>query len=201
MKICNGCGSQNNDEVKFCINCGSSDFKETVSPEAGLNTAVGENAVVSEPIKQGGGNIVAGIVGAFLFSLIGGLLYFLVYQMGFIASICGLVIFVLANFGYGLFSKVKDSTVGIVISVMVTLVMIFIAEYFSLSYEIYDFFRDEFEITFMDAVRATPDILSEPEIMTEVVKDLVFAYALSAVAVASNIVAKKKAQKQSEQVK
>ena len=40
-------------------------------------------------MNKGNGNILAGAVGAFLFALIGGVLYFVVYQIGFIAGICG----------------------------------------------------------------------------------------------------------------
>ena len=135
MKKCNVCGTQTEDQTKFCAACGSSDFSVTESE------IVNSAQDVSE-LETGHGNIIAGIVGAFLFSLIGGLLYFVVYQIGIIAGICGLVIFVLANFGYGLFAKTKNkaSLVALIVSIVSMIVMIFLAEYFCLSFEIFRVF-------------------------------------------------------------
>ena len=62
-------------------------------------------------------NVVAGIVGAFLFSLAGGVLWFVIYLFGFIAGISGLVGAVCAIKGYSIFAK-KESMKGIVISVI-----------------------------------------------------------------------------------
>ena len=59
----------------------------------------------NEKIRE---NVVAGIVGAFLFSLAGGILWFLLYLMGFVAGISGLVGAVCAVKGYSVFSK-KES--------------------------------------------------------------------------------------------
>ena len=36
-------------------------------------------------------NVLAGAVGAFLFSLVGGILWFLLYQIGFLAAVSGLI--------------------------------------------------------------------------------------------------------------
>jgi len=71
-------------------------------------------------------NVLAGIVGAFLFSLAGGVLWFLLYQIGFVAGISGLVGAVCAIKGYSVFAK-KESTKGIIISLIVTLVVMIIA--------------------------------------------------------------------------
>ena len=43
---------------------------------------------IQNDIKE---NMLAGIVGAFLFSLVGGALWFILYLVGFIAGISGLV--------------------------------------------------------------------------------------------------------------
>ena len=50
-------------------------------------------------------NVIAGIVGAFLFSLVGGALWFLIYMFGFIAGISGLIGAVCAIKGYAIFAK------------------------------------------------------------------------------------------------
>ena len=141
------------------------------------------------------GNVVAGVVGAFLFALLGGVLYFIIYQFGVIAGICGLVMFVLANFGYGLFAKAKNTCVaGIITSVIVTLVMIFVSEYVCISYEIFQAYKD-YGITIFDAIVATPDFLKDPEILSAVGGDLLFAYLFGVVAMISSIVNMIKAKK------
>ena len=60
-------------------------------------------------------NVLAGIVGAFLFSLAGAAVYVLLNMIGYIASISGLVGAVCAVKGYSVFSK-KESKKGIVIA-------------------------------------------------------------------------------------
>ena len=57
-------------------------------------------------------NISLGIIGALLFSLAGGLVFFLLDQLGYIASISGFVAIWAAFFGYGLFSGNKNSIKG-----------------------------------------------------------------------------------------
>ena len=127
-------------------------------------------------------NVFAGIIGAFLLSLLGGALYFIIYRFGYIAGICGLVTVILADWGYRKFSGAQYSIKGVVIAVIVSIIAIFLGEYFSLSYEIYDVFSADYYITFMDAVELTPEFLSDPEILPAVIKDLLIAYALGAVA-------------------
>lgn len=212
MKTCNYCGTQNEDQANFCASCGSSDFSAAAAdggqavcqPPAGQMQAYPENtpptypaagAPYAEPDDNGNGNVIAGIVGAFLFSLIGGLVYFVIYQLGIIAGISGLIIFVLANFGYGLFTKTKKTTTAaLVVSIIVAVVMIFLAEYICLSFEIFKVYKD-IGITFFDAIRATPRFLSEPEVTGAVAKDLVSAYAFGFIATIGNIVSMVKAKK------
>ena len=140
-----------------------------------------------QPQEKKHENVIAGIVGAFLFSLIGGALYFIIYQFGYIAGICGLVTVVLATFGYQLFSGVKSSVKGIIIAIITSILAIVLAEYLGLSYTIYDEFKALYEISFFDAVRATPDFLAEGEIMAAFLKDLAIAFVLGAVASIGNI--------------
>ena len=150
-------------------------------------------------MNKGNGNILAGAVGAFLFALIGGVLYFVVYQIGFIAGICGLVIFILANFGSGLFAKsAKNSIAGLIASIVSMLIVIFAAEYFCLSYENFQAYK-ELDITFFEAVRATPDFLAEPEVQSAVIEELVIAYALGILASVGNIINIVKARKAAAQ--
>ncbi len=196
MKKCNMCSTLLDDEVSFCVNCGSSDLSDASTPEAPVAAAPAE----AKPEPVGNGNIVAGAVGAFLFALLGGVLYFLFYQMGIIAGICGLVIFALANFGYSLFAKSgKNCVAGIISSVVAMIVMIFLAEYLCLSYEILQVAQDwGVDITFFEAVRATPEFLADSEVSAAMVEDLIFAYAFGVIACISYIINLVKERKKSK---
>ena len=108
MKKCIKCGALNEDNVNFCATCGSSDFTDMNAQPTNTPNYNSDGVALNE-----NGNIIAGVVGAFLFSLIGGLAYFLIYQLGIIAGISGLIIFVLANFGYNLFAIKLKATVSI----------------------------------------------------------------------------------------
>ncbi len=181
------------DTLKICPTCGSSDVSEPVVVEP----APVPEVTVALPDINDNGNVLAGIVGAFLFSIIGGALYFLIYQGGYIAGICGLVIFVLANFGYGLFARTKNkySVVALISSVVVMVVMIFVAEYLCLSYEIFTVYKD-LDITFFDAVRATPEFMTYPEVTQAVIGDLALAYLFGFLAIITNVINVFKARKQ-----
>ncbi len=151
------------------------------------------------------GNVIVGIIGAFLFSLIGGFLYFLIYQLDIIAGICGLAIFVLANFGYRLFAgtKNKASIVGLIVSIIMMCVTIYLSEYLCVSYAIYDAYNSvansmgamTANVTFMDAIDATPTFLENSEVHEAFVKDLAFAYVFGFLASVGNISAIIKARK------
>ena len=109
------------------------------------------------------GNLPAGIVGAFLFSLAGAALWVLVNRLGYIAAICGLVLMVLSFKGYETFGKKLD-TAGIVASVLVAVFMVLASQYVCIGMDIYEAFRYDFEIGLMDALRAVPSFLADPEL-------------------------------------
>ena len=52
-------------------------------------------------------NVLAGVVGAFLFSLVGGILWFVLYQIGYLAAVSGLVGVICAVKGYTFFANKK----------------------------------------------------------------------------------------------
>lgn len=103
------------------------------------------------------------------------------------AAICGLVIFVLPNFGYQKFAGVKNSMKGTIVSIIMLVVIILLAEYLCLSFEIFNIYKEEFEISFFNAVAATPAFLAESEVLVAVIKDVLIALALGAFAAFSTI--------------
>ena len=125
-------------------------------------------------------NVIADIVGAFLFSLVGGVLWFVIYLLGFIAGISGLVGAVCAIKGYSIFAK-KESTKGIIISVIISLLVIVAAWYMCFAYDIYVAYQDwfaageiDFTLTFADSVYNVPYFLSDSEVGPAYIKDLIF---------------------------
>lgn len=123
-------------------------------------------------------NLMAGIVGAFLFSLAGGAVYFLLYMVGYIAAISGLIGAVCAIKGYAVFGK-KESVKGILIASGISLLVMVLAWYFSISYGIYDSYNSafangeiDFSLSFMEAVRVTPEFLKLPDVALECFGDL-----------------------------
>lgn len=126
-----------------------------------------EQSIEQNEIKE---NVLAGLVGAFLFALVGGALWFAFYLFGFIAGISGLIGAICAIKGYSIFAK-KESTRGIILSVVMALLVIVLAWYLCLGYDIYNAYQDwynagevDFTLTFFESVQAAPIFLSDSEI-------------------------------------
>ena len=126
-------------------------------------------------------NTLAGVVGAFLFSLVGGILWFVLYQIGFLASISGFVGVICAVKGYTFFAKAKNESVKcVVISAIMTAIVLIISWYFCVAYDIYYVFNEafaageiDFTYTFFEAVQVTPYMLLEDtEVLVAYLKDL-----------------------------
>ena len=124
-------------------------------------------------------NIALGVLGALLFSAAGGLVHFGLLQLGYIAWISALVGMAAGYFGYGLFSGRKNTVHGAILAVVFTMLMIVAAEYFGLAKEIFDAFKETYDIAFRDALASVPDFLTEAEIRTSVLKDLGIAFVFS----------------------
>ena len=85
-------------------------------------------------------NVLAGVVGAFLFALVGGALWFVLYQIGYLAAISGLVGVICAIKGYSFFSK-KESTKGVVIATIMAVLVLVIAWYLCIGSRSYNSVR------------------------------------------------------------
>ncbi|MBR6783107.1 MAG: hypothetical protein IKM32_00280 [Clostridia bacterium] len=147
-------------------------------------------------------NVLAGIVGAFLFSLAGGVVWFLLYQIGFLAALSGIVGVICAIKGYSIFAK-RESVKGVVISSVIAFLVIVIAWYLCISYDVYLAYQDwyangevDFTLTFFESIRAAVLFLEDSEILVAYLKDLViglifcvigaFGYVKSAIGRAKN---------------
>lgn len=132
-------------------------------------------------------NVFAGAVGALLFSLVGGIIWFLLWQVGFIAGISGAIGVICAIKGYTVFGK-KESIKGVVISIIMTVLVMILAWYFCLALDVYNAYKEwfdegfiDFTITFGEAVQNAYIFLEEPEIGPEYIKDLVIGLVFCAI--------------------
>lgn len=151
-------------------------------------------------------NVLAGAVGAFLFSLAGGVLWFVLYQIGFLAAVSGLVGVICAVKGYTIFAKTKnESKTCLILSVVIAVVVLVVAWYLCVGYDIYLVYQDwyemgevDFTLTFFESVRAIPVFFAEGEILVAYLKDLGFGLLFAALGVISYLSAREKRIKQQE---
>ena len=209
--FCANCGNQVNEGEMFCSSCGAQQSVQPVqyvyqqpaqpfyqqpeqqqyvqqTPEFDPQVYTPIDQPV-EPIRSG--NVPLGILGAFLFSIAGGAAYFVAYQAGIIAGICGFLMFFLASIGYRLFArtKSKNSVAGLITALVCMLVMIFVAEYFCVSFEIFKAYKEEgYSLTIFNAIAATPAFLEDEEIFSSFISDLGFAYVFGAIATVGDVI-------------
>ena len=83
-------------------------------------------------------NVLAGAVGAFLFSLAGGILWFVLYQIGYLAALSGLIGVICAVKGYTFFAKTKDeSKTCLILSSIIAIAVLAISWYLCVGYDLY----------------------------------------------------------------
>lgn len=124
-------------------------------------------------------NLVPGLVGAFLGSLIGCVLWVLIGRLGYIAGIAGAVTGICAMKGYELLGKHLDRK-GVIGSVIVMIVMIFLANKISWAWEAYSALGD-YDWTFSECFRELGFILDSSDLMGSYYADLIIGYLLTAV--------------------
>lgn len=135
----------------------------------GLNNEAYTPTPDTDQVKE---NVAAGIAGAFLFSLAGGIVYFALYLIGITASISGFVGVICAIKGYSIFAK-RESKRGVLIAVVASLLVIVLAWYFCLSFDVYTAYQEwyaagevEYALTFSESIACAHLFLEEPEIAT-----------------------------------
>ncbi len=89
-------------------------------------------------------NVALGILGAFLFSLAGSVVYFVLYQFGYLAALSGIVAVVCAMYGYKIFAK-GESRKGVVIAVIMSFIAIILAWYGCLAKDVYDAYAEWYQ--------------------------------------------------------
>ncbi len=151
-------------------------------------------------------NVLFGAVGAFLFALVGGVIWYVLYQIGILAGISGIIAVVCAIRGYAVFSK-GESPKGVFIATVMAALVIALSWYFCLSMDVYEAYLKwyaigevDFTLTRWEAIANAWWFLLDPDIAFAYLKDLILGLLLcvvGCVAPVRNAVARAKLQEES----
>ena len=159
---CNKCGNPLEPFQTTCSFCGQ---------------PVGQNSAAPGEVAKPE-NVMGGVIGAVIGAVLGGASIILFAQMNMVAAISGLILAFCTLKGYELLGG-QLSTKGIVISIVLMLVIPFIANHLCWAIAIMKEFGD-LGITFGDALAAVPAFLEESSIMEGYIKDLLMVYGFTA---------------------
>ena len=152
--------------ASFCESCAAECSQALQAPAAGRK---------SQP-----GNVLLGLVGPVIGAVPGVILWLLIYRLGYIAAVCGLLLAFGAVKGYSMLGKRLDVK-GTVISVIVSVVMLVVALMLCYGWALYDVFGPE-GFTFLDCILAVPTTLAVyPEILTTFVGEFIIGLLLTGV--------------------
>lgn len=131
-------------------------------------------------------NLIPGLVGALLGSLIGCVLWVIIYRFGYIAGIAGAVTAICAMKGYEKFGNVLDKK-GVICSVIITVIMIFLANKIAWAWEAYSVYGD-YGYSFSDCFRSLGEIIKASDLTGNYYIDLVIGYGLTLLASYKNFI-------------
>lgn len=120
-------------------------------------------------------NVLSGIIGAIIGALIGVVLWVIVYQLGFIVAIVAYLMVVCAIKGYEKLGG-RLSKKGVWIAVIISIMMLLVAEYLSIGVTLYNEFRNLYDIKILEAMSMVPAFLGVSEVKALFIKDLVIGY-------------------------
>lgn len=184
-----------NGMVPCCQNCGTETSTDVVSVDGmpyvlcsacsmNVENSIEENKA---EIKSKKVNYFGGLVGAFLGSLIGVVLWVVIYQMGYIAAVSGLAFAICSIKGFEKLGG-KLNVAGVIISLVVAVGMLYVAENIAFAIEIYNGLSVEYQITFFEAYQSIGMFMEDPEISSSVFTDLGIGYFMMLIASISPVI-------------
>lgn len=179
---CDKCG--NSSEV---LNCCEIDGGYHFQCSKCANALPNYSQAVSINTKPAKSNFIAGLVGAFFGSLIGCAAWILIYKLGYIAGIAGAITAICSMKGYELLGGRLDKK-GVVGSVIIMLIMIFVANKAAWTWDAYDSLKD-YGWSFAELFQELNYILEESDLIGSYITDLAIGYILTVVASFKTIVA------------
>lgn len=121
------------------------------------------------------GRFILGVIGAFIGSLVGVAVWILLYQIGFIAGISGVVMTICALWCYEKLAGKQDKK-GVIVTLIVIIIMGFAANFICYGIEIYKAFKED-GITIIDGIKYVPEFLKYDDIKRDFIIDLLMGYA------------------------
>lgn len=162
---CKKCGAEVASSASFCEYCGAP-VEKSAEPVYMENPPVQSQTVnpsiEEKPPKKK--NLLLGIVGGLIGAALGGASIILVSQMGYVASLCGVLLAFCTLKGYELLGG-KPDIPGLLICLALILVTPYLADRIQWAMMVMDAFHDA---TFMQAFSAVPALLSEGAIESSV---------------------------------
>ncbi len=125
-------------------------------------------------------NVLFGIVGALAGAAIGGVIWIVIGELGFIAGLAGFFMMTLAIKGYRMLSGYLDKK-GQIIALVIALFMIFVSNYLLYALEYCKGYYDSnYSLSnIIASIKALPDFLKIEEVRLSFFKDLAIGYLLS----------------------
>ena len=120
-------------------------------------------------------NVVLGIVGAMIGSALGSILWIAIGHAGYITGFAGLIMVILGMKGYSLLSGYMDRK-GQIISVIITLLMLYAANYTTYVFEICSTNNTWKIVDIMDAYKQLPKLMTANSLWGYFYKDLILGY-------------------------
>ncbi len=168
---CPTCGELLEENAKFCGKCGNA-IPSAASP-------VAETTVTETPAaEQKPENVFTGIVGALIGAAIGAGAIILLSQLGYIASLSGLVLAVCTLKGYELLGG-RQSVKGIIICIALMLITPYIADRIDWAIVVAREFAAE-GVTFGEAFAVIPELIGEGIESADYIKNLLMIYGFTA---------------------
>ena len=122
--------------------------------------------------------LIPGIVGALFGSLIGVALWVIIYRLGFISALAGMVMGVCSLKGYELLGKKLD-TKGVIVCIVIMLGMVYLANKLAWTLDAYSVLK-QYDWSFSECFREMNYILDTLDLTGDYIRDLVMGYALTA---------------------
>ena len=175
--LCEKCGKEIHSGATYCEFCGHENAQ--VADACAFDAHEAHPGEVAKPE-----NVIAGIVGALLGAVLGGASIVILGQLGYVASISGLLLAICTLKGYELLGG-RLSTKGIVVSILLMLVTPYLADRINWAIEIIKVFD---QVSFAEAFDAVPEIIELSGVQSEYIKELLMVYGFAALGAVSTLV-------------
>ena len=166
------------------------------APATPAYTAPTASAPVAEPqpfVVPKQVNVPLGILGSLLGVLAGGVIWFLLGMAGIVAGLAGIVMIGLGLFLFKKLSGTENSLLGVIITVVLAILMILLAEYMVVAYTLVD---QGVVSSFGEGLACAPDMIDYvPELGAAVGQDIAFGIVFGALGSVGMIIEEIRARK------